>query len=168
MRSNCGVDGSTAVRSPTLELQDNLSYRLSILNFLMGKVTQGIHRPAGLTSHQWKVLSVLYAFEPMLASQVERWVTLDKAAISRAVHQLRKLGLAERKVREADRRSLDVVLTRKGRDVYSDMARDMAQIQAKLFKDIDDDRIKSLFNLMNILEARLNEELTQTDSNRSG
>lgn len=167
MRSSCGVDAPTA-NSRTLKLQDNFSYRLSMLNFQMGKVTQGVYRPAGLTSHQWKVLSVLYAVGPMPASQIALWVTFDKAAISRAVHQLRKVGLAERKVRESDRRSLDIGLTRKGRDLYSGMARHMARIQARLFEGIDTEQIETLFNLFNILEARLNEELGQAESDRAG
>jgi len=145
----------------TLSLQDNFSYRLSMLNFLMGKMTQGIYSPEGLSSHQWKVLSVLYAYGPMPASEIGLWVTFDKAAISRAVHQLRTLGLAERKVREADRRTKDVGLTQRGQDVYAGMARHMAQIQSRLFRGIPKDDVKTLFKLIGLLEKRVNDELAR-------
>src|SRR3546814_6312609 len=65
--------------------------RLSMLNFLMVKATARIYTSKNLNAHQWKVLSVLYAHPPMPASDILKWVTLDKAAISRAVQQLQRL-----------------------------------------------------------------------------
>lgn len=159
MPSDRGDDATTAVGTRTLNLHDNLSYRLSMLNALMGKVTQGIFRPAGLTSPQWKVLSVIYAFGPMPASQIAQWVTLDKAAISRAVHQLLSLGLAKRTVQKSDRRSFDIAVTPKGGNVYGAMAEHMAEIQARLFEGLTKDEASGLFELFDLLEARMTEEI---------
>src|SRR4051794_16385906 len=90
-RPKAGRAAAKAKASP-LALEANLSYRLSILNFLMGKATQRIYTAEGLSSHEWKVLSVLHRFAPMPAFEIAKWVTLDKAAISRAVRQLRDKG----------------------------------------------------------------------------
>ncbi len=82
----------------TLALHANLSYRLSVVGFLLGRQTAQIYARHGLAVQQWKVLSVLFHHAPMTAVEIERWVTLDKSAISRAVAQLRRAGLVERRL----------------------------------------------------------------------
>jgi hypothetical protein len=85
-----------------------------------------LHRRA---AHQWKVMSVLYGVATMPAFEVAKYVTLDKAAISRAVRQLLELGFAERALRQSDARRIDVSLTRKGRACYARMAAQIARLQ---------------------------------------
>jgi DNA-binding MarR family transcriptional regulator len=146
-------------KQATLALESNLSYRLSILNFLMGKATQRIYVAEGLTSHQWKVLSVLHRFAPMPAFEIAKWVTLDKAAISRAVRQLRDKGLASRKLQDSDARTVDIMLTTKGARLYERMTADTAELQKRLFADADPDDTERFFSLIEDVEIRLRSEL---------
>src|SRR5262245_24675123 len=82
-------------------LDSNLSYRISILHSLLGKLTTGIYASRGLTTHQWKVLSILYNWPPMPAVRITTLVTLDKAAISRGVAGLLSLKFAHRYLDDA-------------------------------------------------------------------
>src|SRR5262249_49687342 len=91
-------------------LDTNLSYRLSILHSLLGKLTTGIYTSRGLTTHQWKVMSILYNWPPMPAVRITGLVTLDKAAISRGVAGLLKLKLARRYL-EGESKMILVTLT---------------------------------------------------------
>jgi DNA-binding MarR family transcriptional regulator len=143
-----------------LKLEDNLSYRLSILNFLMSRVANRIYGAEGLTSQQWRVLSILYYSGPLSASDITKWVALDKAAISRAVSQLMKLGLAERALRgqAEDARIVDVTASKEGCRLYVKMARQMAAFQADLLADFDEEQVRTLFALIDQLETKLRAE----------
>jgi DNA-binding MarR family transcriptional regulator len=146
-------------KAATLALEANLSYRLSILNFLMGKATQRIYTAEGLSSHEWKVLSVLHRFAPMPAFEIAKWVTLDKAAISRAVRQLRDKGLADRKLHGADARTVDIVLTVKGARLYERMTHETAELQKRLMVGTGAEQQAQFFALVEKVEIRLREEL---------
>jgi DNA-binding MarR family transcriptional regulator len=138
-----------------LPLNENFSYRLSMLNYLVGQRTAKIYQAEGLTAHQWKVMSVLYGVATMPAFEVAKYVTLDKAAISRAVRQLLELGFAERALRQSDARRIDVSLTRKGRACYARMAVQIARLQETLFAALGEKHKRALFGAIDALEAKL-------------
>jgi DNA-binding MarR family transcriptional regulator len=149
-----------------LALEANLSYRLSILNFLMGKATQRIYVAEGLTSHQWKILSVLHRFAPIAAVDIAKWVTLDKAAISRAIRQLCDAGLADRKLEGSDARVVNVALTAKGARVYERMTHETAKLQGRLLVDATTEEAASFFSRIENIEHKLRDELGLAPSAR--
>jgi DNA-binding MarR family transcriptional regulator len=146
--------GETPIR-----LDRNLSYNLSLLTFLMGKASFDIYDSRDLTSGQWKVLSVLAAFGPMAAVDIGKRVTLDKAAISRAVRQLRDLKMASYRSHAVDGRSVEVVLTAKGSRTYRATHTEMMELQARLFEGISKDHQRAFFTTAEKLRARLRTEL---------
>lgn len=146
-----------AVEAAEIRLERNLSYNLSLLTFLMGKASYAIYNSRGLTSGQWKVLSVLAAFGPMAAVGIGRRVTLDKAAISRAVRQLRELGLADYRDRPEDGRSVEVHVTPKGRRTYAAMNREMMELQRRVFAGVGRESERAFFATAEKLLANLRE-----------
>lgn len=154
-------------RSSSGGLSSNLSYRLAILNFLVGKATARIYSAENLTSHQWKVMSVLYSMGPRPASEIEPWVTLDKAAISRALQQLRKLGYIKRHLRDTDARTVDIALTENGRQAYARMAKQMSRLQSELLCELDTDAVNMLFTSFDRLEAKLRRHMKSSGAKPS-
>jgi DNA-binding MarR family transcriptional regulator len=150
-----------AVEHSEIRLDRNLSYNLSLLTFLMGKASFEIYNSRNLTSGQWKVLSVLAAFGPMAGVDIGRRVTLDKAAISRAVRQLRDLDLADNRSNAADGRSVEVVLTAKGRRTYQAMNDEMMALQERLFEGVSAEAQRAFFSTADKLLGRLRAEGTE-------
>ena len=138
-----------------LRLEDNLAYRLSLLSFLVNKAAGQIYNGAGLSTHQWKILSVLNQHQPTSAQAMAQWVTLDKAAISRAVQQLLKMGLVRRKLHEVDARTIEISMTPRGQRTYNAIARRTAAFQAELLADIPDSEIRSVFSVLRRIEPKL-------------
>lgn len=138
-----------------LKLDNNMAYRLSLLNFLVNKATARIYGASGLSTHQWKVMSVLNAYAPMTALDIAQWVTLDKAAISRAIRLLLQQGLVERSLRPSDARMADVRMTREGRHVYADVGRKLAALQEKLLKDVTEEQERAMFDVLRSVEAKV-------------
>lgn len=134
-------------------LDTNLSYRISILHSLLGKLTTGIYASRGLTSHQWKVLSILYNWPPMPAVRITNLVTLDKAAISRGVAGLLTLKLAHRYLDDGG--MIFIALTDLGRSTYRSMALEMARLQRDLFAGVGVAKQKSFFGVLDEIEHAL-------------
>jgi DNA-binding MarR family transcriptional regulator len=143
--------GRKSVRST---LDTNLSYRISILHSLLARLSTGIYASRGLTSHQWKVLSILYNWPPMPAVRITDLVTLDKAAISRGVSGLLALKLARRYLDEESGR-IFVTLTDAGRTMYRSMAAEMADLQRKLFAKVREPERNLLFAVIDKIEHAL-------------
>jgi DNA-binding MarR family transcriptional regulator len=140
---------------PALDLESNLAYRISMLNFLLGKATARVYGEEGLSSHQWKVLSVLNAYAPMPARAIEKWVTLDKAAISRTVRELLNRGLVERKLNSVDARTIEISLSQPGQALYSRVATQLAALQSHLFENVTKTEQRSIFSALDKVETKL-------------
>ena len=135
-------------------MRQNLSYRISIIHSLLGRRTTRIYASRRLTSHQWKVLSVLYTWPPMHAARIVELVTLDKASISRAVTGLIKRGLATRKSRPASA-AVSVVLTPAGTKMYRAMEQELDEIQREAFRTLKEREQTSFFDIIDEIEAAL-------------
>ncbi len=146
-----------AASTSEISLEHNLSYNLSLLSFFMGKASYDIYTSRGLTNGQWKVLSVLVAFGPMAAVEIGKHVTLDKAAISRAVRQLRELGLTADRDRAHDGRSIEVLVTAKGRRTYATMNEEMVELQRRVFAGVGPEHEQAFFRTAETLLANLRE-----------
>lgn len=139
----------------TLALHANLSYRLSVVGFLLSRQTAQIYARHGLAVQQWKVLSVLFHHAPMTAVEIERWVTLDKSAISRALAQLRRAGLVERQLRAEDARSADILLTAAGRQLSRQVTHATAALQERLLQSVAATDRQRLFEMLDTVEVAL-------------
>ncbi len=138
-----------------LAFHDNFSYRLTVLYLLMAKTTAGIYAEEDLTSNQWKVMSVLYHFAPLPASEILKWSTLDKATISRTIQMLLQQKLVSRELNQSDARSVDVKLTAKGLEKYSRMGHKVTALQESLFEGLSAEDERTLFAMLDKVEQRL-------------
>ncbi|MFF4586303.1 MarR family winged helix-turn-helix transcriptional regulator [Streptomyces sp. NPDC001388] len=98
---------------------------LSVHARTMCEIDRALH-PHGLGASDFEVLDVLAAEAPLRGDQcrvqdlVGR-VHLSQSALSRLIGRLEKDGLVERAVCVEDRRGVYVTLTRKGRDLHSEV-----------------------------------------------
>jgi DNA-binding MarR family transcriptional regulator len=134
-----------AIELTETRLERNLSYNLSLLTFWMAKASREIYESRGLTNGQWKVLTVVASFGPLAPAEIALRVTLDRPAISRALRQLRDLRYVDYRDREHDLRSVDVLMTTKGRRTVAAMDGEMAALQADLFAGVSRDEERTFF-----------------------
>lgn len=135
-------------------MRQNLSYRISIIHSLLGRRTTEIYASRRLTSHQWKVLSVLYTWPPTHAARIVELVTLDKASISRAIAGLIKRGLATRKTEPASG-AISVVPTPAGTRMYRAMEQELDEIQREAFRTLTQREQTAFFDIIDQIEAAL-------------
>jgi DNA-binding MarR family transcriptional regulator len=125
----------------------NLSYLVSITHSFLGKLTAGIYASRGLTTHQWKVMSILYYWPPLPAVRMTSLCTLDKAAISRGVAGLLKLKLARRYL-DDETGAICITLTDSGRTMYAAIAAEMSQLQKRLLANVSESERDAFFTTL--------------------
>ena len=76
-------------------------------------------REYDVTWPQWMVLNVLYHEMGQTPAQIADCINIDRSAITRLVDRLEGKGLVEREHDKLDRRSINVRMTRSGKQVMS-------------------------------------------------
>jgi len=120
--------------SQTLELENFLPYRLSVLAQLVSESLHDLYAgPFDLAVTEWRVMAALGRFAPLTASEVGQRIVMDKVAVSRAVARLIERGLVERTADRADRRRAPLRLSAKGRGVHARIVPLALEYEAKLY-----------------------------------
>lgn len=98
-----------------------LTYRIARLNAaLNAQATQLLAQGHGLSLGQWRVVVTIGKGGAGSSKQLLEMTDMDPALISRLLRQLENKGFMHTARSKADRRVLDVALTRKGEDVLND------------------------------------------------
>jgi DNA-binding MarR family transcriptional regulator len=107
----------------TLELEQFLPYRLSVLSNLVSQAIAGRYaRAYDLTVTEWRVLAVLGRYQGLSAIEVGERIAMDKVAVSRAVARLLENGRITRALDAYDRRRSVLGLSDAGRAIYNEVA----------------------------------------------
>lgn len=72
----------------------------------------------GISIPEWRVIAHLSQHRNISVREIHALTAMDKSKVSRAVARLDGAGLVEKKVNGADRRLVELRLTRKGRQMF--------------------------------------------------
>jgi DNA-binding MarR family transcriptional regulator len=73
----------------------------------------------GITVAEWRVLLSAAAHDAVSGQEVTNRWAMDKMAVNRAVANLEERHLIEKRANPDDRRAIDVVMTRSGRELHA-------------------------------------------------
>ncbi len=130
----------------TLELENFLPYRLSVLAQVVSDSLHGLYAgPFGLSVTQWRVMAALGRFAPLTASEVGQRIVMDKVAVSRAVAGLTKRGLVKRATDRQDRRRASLELSAKGHAMHAQIVPIALEYEQRLYEVLSDEE-RALFD----------------------
>ena len=122
-----------------------------LLNFIAEHATERFERTLArqrIRSKHATVLALIDAEGPMSQRALCRRLRIDKSPMVGLVDDLERLGLAERRRSDADRRVQDIHLTERGRAVVGHIV-DVADAQnERTFGVLDDDEREQLHGLL--------------------
>jgi len=137
-----------------LDLPNYVPYRISIVAALVRRSLSDIYRHhPNLTEPEWKVMTTLAHYGPLLSGDIGLYVTLDRAAVSRALARLIEKGLASRTESKRDQRMFLVDLTPEAATMYDDMARHALDIESRILEKLEPDEIRQLLSLLDKVES---------------
>lgn len=103
-----------------LAIEDFLSYRLSVVSRLINRrSTRYFNEQFDLTLAEWRALAQIAAGTNKTAKSIAEHTYADKGQVSRAVAGLQKKGLVRSKPNPADKRSVELYLTKKGTAIHA-------------------------------------------------
>lgn len=111
-----------APKNPALEIDAFLPYLINVLASRMSKELAAIYEARfNITIPEWRVIAHLAQNKNVSVREVHERVDMDKSKVSRAAATLESAGLIEKRIAGADKRLVELQLTRKGRKVFSEI-----------------------------------------------
>ena len=111
-----------APKRPALDIDAFLPYLINVLASRMSKELAAIYEARfNITIAEWRVIAHLAQNRTVSVREVHERVDMDKSKVSRAAATLESAGLIEKRVADADKRLVELQLTRKGRKVFADI-----------------------------------------------
>jgi DNA-binding MarR family transcriptional regulator len=142
-----------AARPATLELEQFLPYRLSVLsNRVSGAIARVYSERFDLGVTEWRVMAVLGRYPGLSASEVAQRTAMDKVAVSRAVASLLDSGRLERETHGDDRRRSVLRLSTAGQAIYREVAPMAIDFEQRLLAGMDAAERALLFRLLDRLD----------------
>jgi DNA-binding MarR family transcriptional regulator len=137
------------------ELKELISYRLHVVANLSSRIVEaGYGRRFGLTLLKWRALAVLGSNDGYSLKELGIDAGLDKGLASRTVSELIEDGLVEKHASEADRRSIELALTAKGRDLYEQAFGEAAKRHQRWLSVLTPDQQRSFFDMLSLMTGR--------------
>lgn len=102
---------------PTYRLHDSLGYQLSLTARSVERRFEDGLKGLALTRVFWCVLLAVGVEKLGTPSRIAAFIGIDRTATSRALRQMESAGLIRRSCGAADRRTTEVSLTDKGREL---------------------------------------------------
>ena len=137
----------------TLELQDFLPYRLSVLsNRTSDAIAREYSKRFSLSVTEWRVMAVLGRYPGLSANQVAQRTAMDKVAVSRAVAKLLETGRLLREFDEDDRRRSVLRLSETGYAVYDQVVPLAVGYEKLILDGMSRDERGLLFRLLDRLD----------------
>lgn len=111
-----------STQQPALRLSSFVPFRLNRLAVEVSNHLSAIYRERfGLDIPEWRVLVTVAGEHGCTAQQIVASTRMHKTRISRAISYLIEKGLIERVANSADRREMQLQLSRAGRRMYSEL-----------------------------------------------
>jgi MarR family transcriptional regulator, lower aerobic nicotinate degradation pathway regulator len=141
-----------SVQSPTDHLPESLTYWPGyLLTFIAERATERFERELGAEGVRAKhaqVLVVIDAEGPMSQRAIGRRLRIDKSPMVGIIDDLERLGVAERRRVDGDRRVQAIHLTAKGRTVLNRI-QEIAELEnARTFGMLDESEREQLHDLL--------------------
>lgn len=104
---------------------------------------------------EWRILATLAEYPKLLAKEIGSQTHMDKVKVSRAVNALDKKGCLIKERDQNDSRAIRLALNAVGIGLYQAIAEKALEWEKALLADLDEERQKQLFELLNYLDARV-------------
>lgn len=139
-----------------LILERFLPYRLSVVtNRISGALSRHYATRFGIGIPEWRVIANLGRHPGLTANEVAERSAMDKVTVSRAVAALEHKGLLERVRDSADKRKSRLDLSKKGQEVYAEIAPLALGFERDLLTALSPEEYAQLDSIIDKLNAKM-------------
>ena len=141
-----------------LRLEEFLPYKLSFLINLISSDLAALYTAEyGIAHTEWRVMAVLGITSGVSAGYVADKTAMDKVAVSRAINNMIKEGLIERKFSNEDKRRSELMLSKKGADIYEKIVPLVLNYEQDILGALDQEEQETLTTILTKLTTYIQE-----------
>lgn len=118
----------------------------------------------GMTLPEWRVMSIIAAYEPTTAREVARILATDKGWVGLSAASLRRGGYVTGSPDRRDRRRILLRLTEEGRKKHAAILVVSQWRQRRLLASLPDGRADMLFECLDRLQAEADRMLAESEA----
>lgn len=145
--------------SKDMDLHSSSIYWLGRLATQMQEAFNGAVAEHGVSWAQWMVLNAVYFDRAKTPAQIAQHIGVDRSAITRLVDRLEAKGLVARSRENADRRSINIELTTRGRNLVPKLITTAQQNEERFISVLGENEKSNFFRgLSRLLSATGNNE----------
>jgi DNA-binding MarR family transcriptional regulator len=153
---------SKAARSKMPPLDQAFAYRINMVGAALAQhMLLRVQREFGLNLAEYRIMSILAAFESPSIKDIARNSQLDKAHVTRALSDLIKRGLTTQIVDRHDRRLRVVGLTPAGRKIMAAIAPFRLERQKRLERRLTASELRIFWKAMAVLSEEAEQMLAE-------
>lgn len=150
------TDRSAAQPAVPFALERFLPYRINVLASRISKqLAQVYEQRFGISIPEWRVLAHLAANQRVSVREIYTRADMDKSKVSRAAANLERAGLIRKAMNAADRRLVEMSLTRKGQRLFAQIAPLALGFEAHLMDRLSGDEQRTLEDILAKLDTAL-------------
>ena len=140
-----------------LSLESFLPYQINVLASRLSRQLARVYGERfGISIAEWRVIAHLASEDKISVREIVQRVDMDKSKVSRAATNLEANGIIEKKVDPADRRLIEMQLTRKGKRLFAQIEPLALEFQNAVLEALSERERKqfrkSIDNLLSRLE----------------
>ncbi len=137
--------------SSDMELHSSSIYWLGRLATQMQESFNGSVAEYDVSWAQWMVLNAVYFEKAKTPAQIAQHIGVDRSAITRLVDRLEAKGLVLRSRENADRRSINIELTSKGRNLIPVLLDSAQTHEQRFFELLNENEQQNFFRGLSVL-----------------
>lgn len=151
----------------TLRLDAFIPYRLSYTTSLVShSIAETYEALFGITIAEWRIIAWVAEMDGITQQQICAHTRMDKVSVSRAAIALTDRGLLDRKPNPEDRRSHLLILSLKGKELYSSIAPKALELEKRIFSSFRRDEVDALVAMLRRID-RIVLDITKDDTGLS-
>lgn len=151
------MSNKTKSREQTFsDLSTFVTFRIArVQNALNAHAIATLAAHCDLTLTEWRMLASVEYRSKTTAAEIVRHTQIDKGQVSRAIKLLRERGLLDVVENDIDHRRQTLSLSQQGRETFEKIVVVMRKRQATLTENISEDDLKTVFSVLDRLEAKV-------------
>lgn len=137
----------------------------AFLPYVINRVTSRLNvdfqaelRARDMTLTHWRVLAFLAETDGLGVSALADYTVTDQSTLSRALQQMERLGLVERRVPAHDNRYVEIHVTARGRALFAEILPIALALRDRALAGLSASEQENLLDLLRRVLANLHEE----------
>jgi DNA-binding MarR family transcriptional regulator len=149
---------SSEIPETWLDPDNSIGYLVRDTNLAVGKALRRNLSPYGMTLGQYYFMRALWIEEGLSQRGLSRRVGTTEPTTASVLRLLEKNGLVRRVRNRKDRRTINIFLTKKGRDLKNELLTMAIHINEVAIGDIDKQDLETVKRLLRLLKSNLDQD----------